>query len=229
MGSEFTPSGTLMQDAREAPTYSAADVSLYAGVPLSTLQYWLSGTKDDPKPLIEPPGEQYERKWLSFANLLEAHILLATRKNNVPLLRIRRGLEYLRSIHPGAAHPLLEYARHFRYAENRRDLFIQIVEGTDPINASRYGQVGFGEVFNRHLHRIEWGKEGPVRLFPIRSDHIVLDVNLCGGRPVVKGTGVLARMIWSRRKAGDSTRRLAKDFRIKVQDVQEAIRFIEAA
>ena len=44
---------------------------------------------------------------------------------------------------------------------------------------------------------------------------------------MIKGTGVLAKMLWSRRKAGDSLEKLARDYQLKRRDVEEAIRYIE--
>jgi uncharacterized protein (DUF433 family) len=216
-------------DPREAPMYSAADIALYTGVPPSTLRYWLNGTKDDPIPLVVAPGPEFERRRLSFSNLLEAHLLLATRKKNIPLTRIRRGVSTLRDKYPGADHPLLDYARQLRYAENRRDLLLMEDGSSDPINLSKGGQSAFGPFFSQYLHRIEWDDSGPVRLTPIRSNRITIDVNIAGGQPVVKGTGILAHMLLGRHRGGESIRELASDYKLRAADVKEAIRYLEAA
>jgi uncharacterized protein (DUF433 family) len=195
-------------DPREAPMYSAAEIALYTGVPASTLQYWLNGTKDDPIPLIE------------------AHLLLATKTKDIPLHRIRRGVSTLRELFPNTPHPLLAYAQQLRYAENRRLLLQDGAE--DPINLSKGGQSAFGPFFSQYLHRIDWDDSGPIRLYPIRSERISVDVNVAGGQPVVRGTGILAHMLLGRNRGGETVQELARDYKL-LADVKEAIRYLEAA
>jgi uncharacterized protein (DUF433 family) len=216
-------------DPREAPMYSAAEIALYTGVPASTLHYWLNGTKDDPIPLIVASGEEFERRRLSFSNLLEAHLLLATKKKDIPLNRIRSGVSTLREMFPQTPHPLLTYAKYLRYAENRRDLLLLQNEDGDPVNLSKGGQSAFGPFFSQYLHRIDWDESGPVRLYPIRSERISIDVNVAGGQPVVKGTGILAHMLLGRNRGGETVQELARDYKLRVADVKEAIRYLEAA
>jgi uncharacterized protein (DUF433 family) len=213
-------------DPREAPMYSAAEIALYTGVPASTLQYWLNGTKDDPIPLIVSSGEEFERRRLSFSNLLEAHLLLATKTKDIPLHRIRRGVSTLRELFPNTPHPLLAYAQQLRYAENRRLLLQDGAE--DPINLSKGGQSAFGPFFSQYLHRIDWDDSGPIRLYPIRSERISVDVNVAGGQPVVRGTGILAHMLLGRNRGGETVQELARDYKLRA-DVKEAIRYLEAA
>ncbi|MGD1095483.1 MAG: DUF433 domain-containing protein [Bryobacteraceae bacterium] len=71
----------------------------------------------------------------------------------------------------------------------------------------------------------------PVRFAPIidlnrkARAYIVMDPNLSGGRPVIKGTGIAAEIIAERRKSGESIARLAKDYRLSRRAIQEAVEY----
>ena len=74
---------TFKKDQREIPRYGIKETAQYLGIPLATLNSWVNGRfyptaagKKFFKPLIKVPAPGT----LSFFNLVEAHILLATRK-----------------------------------------------------------------------------------------------------------------------------------------------------
>src|ERR1700692_514085 len=99
-------------DLRDFPRYSIFEAAFYVRVPSRTLAAWTLGqdhwTKQGHhqifKPLIEPADPR--NKLLSFYNLVEAHVLRATRERGVPLRNVRKALEYIRETIPGG-HPLL--------------------------------------------------------------------------------------------------------------------------
>lgn len=216
-------------DPREVPMYWLSEVALFTGVPSSTLKRW-TGQIGRSKPLIAAPHDELQQRdselRLSFANLLEAHILDATRKRDIPVSRIRRGLDFLAQESPDTiTHPLLSHT--FYSVPGLRDMFIRTLEG-EAINVSRYGQAGLGDILNEHLHRIEWDQTGPVRLMPMRTERVVIDLNVSGGQPVIRGTGVLATILAGRWHAGDKLEELARGYELPLEDVREAVRYIDA-
>jgi uncharacterized protein (DUF433 family) len=216
-------------DPREVPMYWLSDVALFTGIPASTLKRW-TGQVSRMRPVIQPPADHLQQRnreaRLSFANMLEAHILDATRKRDIPISRVRRGLDYLREAHPESKHPLLSHT--FYSAPGTRDMFIRTLSG-EPVNVSRHGQHALGEILEQHLQRIEWDQVGPIRLMPMRSERIMLDLNISGGQPVLKGTGILAGILAGRWHAGDSYEDLALGYALPLDDVREAIRYIDVA
>jgi uncharacterized protein (DUF433 family) len=216
-------------DPREVPLYSLNEAAVYLGIPASTLRSWIRGrtypTQTGPRyfrPLIEAADSVQGR--LSFANLAEAHILQATRDKKIPLPKVRSAIDYVQANIAGP-HPLISADFH----HFGKDLFIRQLEG-DPINVSRAGQLGIRQILNELLERLERDKTGyPIRIFPLRTEHLVLDVNVASGQPVVRGTRIPARVLWSRRVAGDSVSELASDYGITEGDVEEAIRHFDAA
>src|SRR5581483_804266 len=88
-----------LDDLRNLPAYSIREAARYLGIPVTTLKSWVMG-RPYPSgtgtrffaPIIHIPDRN--QNLLSFINLVEAHVLNATRKyHNVPLKNIRKALE----------------------------------------------------------------------------------------------------------------------------------------
>lgn len=216
-------------DPREVPMYWLSEVALFTGVPVSTIKRW-TGQIGTARPIIMAPAHEFQQRdgelRLSFANLLEAHILDALRKEDIPINRIRTGLEYLAGL-AGASksHPLLSHT--FYAVPGMRDMFVETVEG-QPLNVSRHGQPALGEILNAHLKRIQWDNTGPISLMPMRTERVTISLRVAGGQPVVKDTGILASMLAGRWSAGEDISDLADDYRLSEADVREAVRYIDA-
>src|SRR5262249_51707597 len=134
-------------DRRDVPRYGIQEAARCLGMSVATLDSWVHGRKYPTsagqkffKPLIELriPGN------LSFYNLVEAHILLSTRKKHkVEMPAIRRGIDYVRRTYP-SVHPLLSES----FLTDGKDLFIKKVTKTtgqeQTINVSSWGQLGLG-------------------------------------------------------------------------------------
>ena len=109
---------------------------------------------------------------------------------------------------------------------------VVIKQAGQRLSLTRRGQLGFRHVMDRFLRRLELDEDKmPVRFAPIidlnrkARAYIVMDPNLSGGRPVIKGTGIAAEIIAERRKSGESIARLAKDYRLSRRAIQEAVEY----
>ena len=88
-------------DARLLPAYSLSDAARYLRMPEGTLRagwsvrwYPAAGIRKRSRPLIrlDDPQKQY----LSFINLVEAHVLAAIRRRHgVKLPKVRKALDYV--------------------------------------------------------------------------------------------------------------------------------------
>ncbi len=91
-----------ISDPRLAPAYTVAEAAHYLRMPQETLRSWVHGRPyvvlEQSKrsvPLVEL--DDPDRKYLSFINLVEAHVLAAMRRRHgVKLTKIRSALDYLR-------------------------------------------------------------------------------------------------------------------------------------
>src|ERR1700691_1730673 len=89
-------------DPRLMPAYTVAEAAHYLRMPEGTLRSWVvsrfypvAGASKRSRPLIhlDDPKKQY----LSFINLVEAHVLAAIRRRHgVMLPKVRNALDYLR-------------------------------------------------------------------------------------------------------------------------------------
>ena len=223
-------------DPRLMPAYSLGEAAHYLRMPEGTLRSWVvgrlypvAGATKRSRPLIhlDDPKKQY----LSFINLVEAHVLAAIRRRHgVRLPKVRRALDYV-SRQFRVEHPLINQA----FQTDGLDLFVE--RYGELINASREGQHAMKEIIGVYLKRIEWDSKGiPIKLYPFTRDTqaetapvsdprvVVMNPAVSFGRPVIVGTGIPVSSIYERYRAGDSVADLARDFRLDTSAIEEAIR-----
>jgi uncharacterized protein (DUF433 family) len=223
-------------DPRLLPAYTLGEAAHYLRMPVGTLRSWVvgrfypvSGKLRRSHPIIELAGPK--EHYLSFINLVEAHVLAAIcRRHGVKLPKVRTGLKYVQKQFQ-IEHPLINQA----FQTDGLDLFV--THYGDLINASREGQRVMKEIIGVYLKRIEWDSKGlPIKLYPFTRDNytetaaageprvVVINSAVSFGRPVIAGTGIPVLSIYERYKAGDSVADLARDFRLEISAVEEAIR-----
>jgi len=227
---------TRIDDVRRAPAYSVAEAAHYLRMPEETLRSWVAGRmypvsgrskRSRPLILLDDPSRQY----LSFINLVEAHVLAAIRRHHgVKLPKVRVALDYVKH-HFKIERPLIEQA----FQTDGLDLFVE--RYGDLINTSQEGQRAMKEILGVYLKRIERDATGlPLKLYPFTRDTeseaspafdprvVVMNPTVSFGRPVIAGTGIPVSSIYERYRAGDSVADLARDFRLEIGAIEEAIR-----
>lgn len=223
-------------DLRHVPAYSLGEAAHYLRMPKETLRSWVvgrwypvAGQAKRSKPLIQldDPKKQY----LSFTNLVEAHVLAAIRRRHgVKLPNVRTALDYVKR-HFHIERPLIDQT----FQTDGLDLFVE--RYGDLINASREGQQAMKEIISVYLMRIERDAKGlPIKLYPFTRDTesdaapktdprvVVMNPSVSFGRPVIAGTGIPVSSIYERYRAGDSVAELAHDFNLETGAIEEAIR-----
>jgi uncharacterized protein (DUF433 family) len=211
-------------DTRLLPAYSFSEAAKYLRLPVPTLRSWSIGLgKTKPVFIMDDP----ERQFLSFMNLVEAHILAGIRrKHGVGLPQVRSALDYVKR-RCGVSRPLIDQS----FQTDGRFLFIERLERL--INASKAGQMAMPDLLPQ-LDRIERDPQGiPLKLYPFTraSDYhvsvadpkiVVMNPRISFGRPSVGG--VTTSTIWNRFRAGDSPSELARDYGLAPEAIEEAIR-----
>jgi uncharacterized protein (DUF433 family) len=228
--------GVEAEDTRLSPAYPVGEAAHYLRMPEETLRSWVlgrwypaeGGTKRF-QPLIRLDDPQ--RRYLSFMNLVEAHVLAAIRRGHgVKLPKVRSALEHVKRQFD-VERPLVDET----FQTDGLDLFVERYGSL--INASREGQQAMKEIIDVYLKRIERDAKGiPVKLYPFtrRTDSeaapksdprlVVMNPSVSFGRPVIAGTGIPVTSIYERYQAGDSIANLAQDFNLETGAVEEAIR-----
>lgn len=227
--------GQTKQVLHDEPAYSIGEAGRYLRLSAATLRSWFLGRPyptsrgiSQFRPVLRPAKRRPPT--LSFANLIEAHVLRALRtEHGVPLAAVRQALAY--------AEKELEIDQLLLRQELRTaggDLFLDRYRQL--INLSASGQLAMRRVFEAHLRRIEWGTlPFPVRLFPFvvaeatDSRPILIDPKISFGRPVVTGAFISTQAILDRIDAGESVEDLARDYGLAAGTIEGAVLFERAA
>ena len=217
------------RDPEDVPAYSTRESAALVGVPVSTLRSWVLGRsfpgRGGPrtsKAMVQLP--RGTSSFLSFTNLVEVHVLAAMRREHeLALDAIRRATQYVHD-QLEVEHPLATE----KFKTNGIDLFVERLGKL--INVSKDGQLGMKVVLVGSLERIEYNARGKaVRLFPLlrrrgAPKSIVIDPRCAFGRPVIAGTAVPVADVRSRFDAGDSVEVLARDFDLRADLIEDALR-----
>jgi uncharacterized protein (DUF433 family) len=225
-------------DVRDYPSYSIDEVAAYIGVPKRTLRSWVTGYKYRTKNGVRTAPAMIQaadpkRLLLSFFNLAEAQVLASTRERNVGIAKSRRAIEYMRE-ELGVERPLLNCI----FETAGQNIFVQQITGSklkNPLNVSRHGQYGFGKILKKYLKRIERDEAGlPNLVYPMKANQqsqskvISIHPFISSGKPALRKSGVMAEVIWRRKKEGEPLASLARDFRLKPSEIKAAITYFAA-
>lgn len=221
---------------RDVPAYTPAEAARYVRLPVATLRSWVLGRqyptaqgRADFPPLIRPASRR--PPWLSFSNLIEAHVLRSLRtEHGVPVKELRRALSY--------AERSLDIDRLLLRPELRADagrVFLDRYGELIELTAS--GQLAMRRLFDEHLKRIEWDSSRfPVRLYPFLSASapsaerpIIIDPRIAFGRPVVASRGIATSTIAERVDAGESVNDIAADYDLAQSEIEQAVVYERAA
>jgi uncharacterized protein (DUF433 family) len=211
----------------DVPAYTLREAAELVGVAPSTLRSWVRGRTFPRRnghgrspAVIRPPAAG--GAFLSFTNVVEAHVLSGLRRRyGLQLDAIRTAVRYV--------HDRLEVEHPLAVEQFKTDGASLFVERFGRlINASREGQLAIRGVLDAYLDRIEYGDRRAVRFFPLLREAaprvIVVDPRRAFGRPIIAGTSVPVTDIRSRFDAGDSIETLADDYEIRADQIEEALR-----
>lgn len=214
---------------REVPLYTLAEAARVVRVPSATLRTWALGrsyaTRGGDRrwpPLIRAADR--ETGLLSFANLVELHVLSILRGKRVQVERIRSATAFIRE-RMKTEHPLADVDTHTDCVDIYVEYLDRLVSASSPQQPLR-------TVVEAYLQRIDCDEHGLAsRLFPITRDDgtnarvVTIDPTLRFGRPVLASTNLETAVVADRFFAGDTAAALARDFEIDEAAVEEAIRF----
>ncbi len=222
----------VVLDRNEIPRYTVPEAARYLRMSEATLKSWVAG-RNYPVTggekywagLIHRPDEQDSR--LSFSNLIEAHVLLALRRQfRVKMKQVRIALQYAQEelrIDRVLLSPDLRATRENVFLERLDEL----------TNLGQGGQLAMPEILGAYLERIDWSRSGgPIRVFPMtRPEHLsspkilAIDPKIAFGRPIVKRTAIKTSVLAERFLAGESIADLAEDYDLEVYEIEEALRY----
>ena len=147
----------------------------------------------------------------------------ARRVHGISMQRVRKALRFVGK-ELGLQRPLI----HARFCTDGVRIFVDHADHL--LDVSRPEQALLREVLDASLERIGWGRDVAERLYPwVRADlggpkSIVIDPRRGFGQPIIAGTGIEARIVTERYRAGESVAELAQDYRLEPAQIEDAIR-----
>lgn len=222
--------------ASNSAAYTLAEAARYLRLPAATLRSWLLGRQYPTAegsgqfpPLLRPASRK--PPLLSFANLIEAHVLRSLRtEHGVPVKALRDALAF--------AEKTLGINRLLLRPELRADAGkIFLDRYGELIELSASGQLAMRRLFDAHLKRIDWdAAKIPIRLYPFLSEAapsdarpIAIDPRIAFGRPVVVSKAITTSAIAERIDAGETVEDVANDYDLGRSDIEQAILYERAA
>jgi len=211
------------ESPEELPAYTAVRAAQIVRLSPSTLRLWACG--DGEHAALFAPA-QASPLTLAFSNLVEAFVLASMRRvHGISMQRVRKALHYVGK-KLGVDRPLI----HAAFRTDGARLFVK--DADQLLDVSSEGQAALKEVLDASLERIDWGRDVAARLYPwVRADlsskqpkSIVIDPRRGFGQPIITGTGIEARIVTERYRAGESVAELAQDYRLKPEQIEDAIR-----
>lgn len=224
-----TPDIYAGKSPRELPLYSIAEAARIVRVKPTTVRAWALGrtypTSEGAKswPALIHAADAKQKR-LSFANLVELHVLSALRDKKVQVERIRSATQFIRR-ELKATHPLADVDAQTDWV----DIYVEFLGRL--INAST-STFTLRPLVERYLERIERDEQGLAsRLFPITRDDdvgpraVAIDPTRRFGRPVLVCANIETSVVAERYFAGEDPGSIASDLGIDLSDVHEAVRF----
>lgn len=211
-------------DSMEMPNYSLIEAVRYFHIPLSTVEYWTSGTN----PIVTLASTR--PKMLSFSNLVEFYVLEGLRHiHGLKLRAIRNAVEDLLR-HEQSRHPLAEFE-----LDTLERKYLVFKRKGSIVNASLGGQYEIPEWTKPYLKRVDrdpYGVAQKIHPFMKRSQikadaeppqTVVIDPNVCFGLPVLSGSRITTGFLASRYRGGDSVPAIARSYERPMAEIKEAI------
>ncbi len=220
------------KDPRDIAAYTVAEAARYIRIPPQTLRAWVAGqsyTQDSGRPpfpaLISPPESHPPR--LSFNNLIEAYTLRALRtKHYVSIAAARKAIDFAEQ-----TFRMKRLLLNPKLRAGAGNVFLE--KYSNLINLSGAGQSAMKIILKDHLKRITFDKQSlPARLYPAPTgtkSMIVIDPRIAFGRPIIDRRGISTAAIVDRIDAGESEEEVARDYGLKMTEVEGAIVYEQAA
>lgn len=214
---------------RTGKAYTARQAANLAHVSAGTVYNWIYGsTTADMKPVFGGRLKTDEVAQVSFLELSELIVAAQWRKLRIKLDRIRLAHSFARAEfgvpYPFAHFDLTTIGGHVL----RR--FEEEYPSTGPrfVVLSAPDQYVLPGLIQAETERFEYSPDDKfaVRWFPHgKAVPIVVDPHFAGGRPTIAGRGVTVEIIQKRfYKAKETIAEIARDFRLRPEDIQEVLR-----
>ena len=159
-------------------------------------------------------------KAVNFYTLIEFYVYFQCRENGMSAQKVKRYHSQfesdLKTPYPFA---------HFEIRTDFRNMWAQ--ESGNLVKANGRQQYDVLLLLNTFLHRVSYGENQlAIKYFPLeQSKNVVVDPQHQFGDPVVNGTNIKTKSIYSLHLAGETDKKISNLYDIPVKKVRDAIKF----
>lgn len=205
----------------DVPNYPLTDAAKYAGMSSARVRSWHVGAGNKAPTL----AARKPRSELSYLQLIEIAVVASFRKAGISLPAIRQAREFAAKTF-GSDHPFAEY----RFKTDGKSLLADLDQfDSDPgkdklVNATQKGQLEWSAILATRLQEFEYEGDLAIRWHLAGTESpIFIDPRISFGAPAIGGKPTwIFRDRWA---AGEPVAATARDFGLKVSDVEAALQF----
>lgn len=159
-------------------------------------------------------------KAINFYALIEFYIYFQFRSNQMPSQRIKKFHKQL-SVDLKTKYPFA----HYKISTDYRNIWAQTNENLLKADGSR--QFDLLPLLDEFLHKVSYDDSNmAVKFYPLgKTGKIVVDPKKQFGQPVIEGTGIKTKTIYSLHKGGEIDKQISNLYDVPVDKIRNAIRF----
>lgn len=210
--------------------YTVSEAATLLGLPTGKVRYWLNKFWDErlqSDSYLKYSWGEGRGKAVNFYTLIEFFIFYHLRKSGVPASRILKSHQFLAKEF-GVAYPFAVY----KIMTDGKSILFSADQGESIASADKKLQYNIPGIIKDFVQKIEFEKGSDLaeRFFPDgKQSAVVVDPKHQLGQPVIQGTNILARSIYSLHKGGETTDFIASLYQLNSKQVHDAIAFYKKA
>ncbi len=206
--------------------YTIPEIATLLRLPVSKVRYWLKEFWDAKLNAEKYSWGDQRDKVVNFYTLIEFYIFYQLRTHRISSVRILKAHQLLSRTfatpYPFASYKIMTDGKSILFSP----------DGEDIVNASPDSQYNIKGIIEEFVKKIDFQEhtQMAVRFFPAgKNNSIVVDPHHQFGQPVIRGTNILAEMLYSMHKHGEDTDFIASIYGLKNTEVEDAITFFQKA
>ncbi len=210
--------------------YTVTDAAMLLRLPVSKVRYWLNKFWDER--LAESPSSKFSwgdgrSKSVNFYTLMEFFVFYQLRKHGISVGKILKTHQFL-SNKFGIAYPFASY----QIMTDGKSILFSPDSGESIVTATPKLQHNITGIIKEFVEKIDFAGDQKLamRFFPDgRKSSIVIDPERQFGQPIIMGTNILAKTIYSMHKGGETDEFIADVYNLDRSQVNDAVAYFRKA